>query len=180
MSNLPKRYSKTAIALHWIIAVMVIIALFIGGRGLAGIDNADPQKVSALQGHMIWGLVVGALMLGRIIVRFTARRPAPARTGNTFLDRMGGLVHTLLYLLVLAMVASGIGISVMTGLPEVVFQGIGSLPESFNELPPRIGHGLIAKILMVLILLHIAAALFHQFKLKDRLISRMGIGRSLD
>ncbi|MDG2089700.1 MAG: cytochrome b/b6 domain-containing protein [Gammaproteobacteria bacterium] len=180
MSNLPKRYSKIAITLHWLIATMVIIALFIGGRMLAGINNSDPEKVTALLGHMIWGLVVGALMLARIVVRFTVKRPAPVSTGNTILNHIGGLVHTLLYLFVIAMVASGIGISILAGLPEIVFQGIGELPTNFNDLPPRAAHGLIAKILMGLILLHIAAALFHQFKLKDRLLSRMGIGKAID
>ena len=91
MSEYPKRYSKTAIVLHWVVAIMVFMALFVGGRMLAEIDNADPEKISALQGHMIWGLVIGLLMLGRIIVRFTAKHPAPARTGNGLLDRLGGL-----------------------------------------------------------------------------------------
>lgn len=180
MSSLPKRYSKAAIFLHWIVAIMVIMALFIGGRMLAQIDNSDPEKISALQGHMIWGIVIGVLMLARIVVRFTAKRPAPARTGNALLDRLGGLTHTLMYLLVLVMVASGLGTSFLAGLPEIVFQGSGSLPASFNDLPPRMVHGLIAKILMVLILLHVVAALYHQFKLKDKLFSRMGIGKLED
>jgi len=157
---------------------MVFISLFIGGRMLAEIDNSNPEKVSALQGHIIWGLVVGVLMLVRILVRFTARCPAPTHTGNALLDRLGGLVHTLLYLLVIGMVASGLGTAILAGLPEVVFQGIGELPASFNDLSTRIAHGLIAKTLMVVIVLHVVAALFHQFKLKDRLLSRMGIGRA--
>jgi|TARA_B110000908_G_C10220441_1_gene435042 cytochrome b561 len=180
MNEFPKRYSKTAITLHWVIAVMVFMSLFLGGRVLAEIDNVNPEKISALQGHMVFGLLVGVLMLVRIIVRFTSRRPAPRSTGNSLLDRLGGLTHALLYLLVIGMVASGIGISILTGLPQIVFQGVGELPASFNGLPPWIAHTVIAKILMALIALHIAGALFHHFKLKDDLLSRMGIGRARD
>jgi cytochrome b561 len=180
MSEFPKRYSKTAITLHWVIAVMVFMGLFIGGKLLTEIDNADPEKIVALKGHMIFGLVVGVLMLARIVVRFTAKRPAPLRTGNALLDLLGKLTHTLLYLLVIGMVASGLGTSILAGLPEIVFQGIGQLPASFNDLPPRVAHGVLAKILMALILLHVAAAMFHQFKLKDKLLSRMGIGQPRD
>jgi len=180
MSNLPKRYSKIAITLHWVIAIMVFIALFVGGRMLVELDNVDPGKVFALQGHMIWGLVVGALMLGRIVVRFTVKRPAPARTGNALLDRLGGLTHTLLYLLVIGMVASGLGTAILAGLPEIVFQGIGQLPASFNDSLPRIVHGVVATILMAVVVLHVVGVLFHQLKLKDSLLSRMGIGKARD
>jgi cytochrome b561 len=41
----------------------------------------------------------------------------------------------------------------------------------------RYGHGYIAIILIALILLHFAAAMYHQFFRKDRLLSRMGIGK---
>ena len=180
MSELPNRYSKAAITLHWVIAVMVFMSLFIGGGMLAEMNNSNPEKTSALQGHMIWGLIIGVLMLARIVVRFTAQRPAPASTGNPLLDRLGGATHTLLYLLVIGMVGSGLASAILADLPEIVFQGTGELPASFNDLPPRIAHGVIAKILMALILLHVAAAFFHQFKLKDRLLSRMGIGQPRD
>lgn len=180
MNELPKRYSKTAIALHWITAVMIFIALVVGGPLLAEIDNSNPEKISALQGHMIMGLLVGVLMLVRVVVRVTSTRPAPKQTGSALLDRLGGLTHTLLYVLVFGMVASGIGMSILANLPEIVFQGVGELPTSFHELPPRIAHGIIAKILMALIVLHTVGALYHHFKLKDGLLSKMGIGRPRD
>jgi cytochrome b561 len=51
------------------------------------------------------------------------------------------------------------------------------LPD-FMLYPPRIGHGLGAMVLIALVLAHVAAALYHQFVLRDRLLARMGLGRS--
>ncbi len=147
---------------------------------LVEIDNADPEKLTALQGHMIWGLIIGILTLIRIVVRLTSAKPAPHKTGNKLLDKIGSSVHILLYVLVIGMVGSGVGTAILANLPDVVFQGIGMLPSNFNDLFPREAHGLFAIILMTLIILHITGSLFHQYILKDRLLGRMGIGRTRD
>ena len=76
-----------------------------------------------------------------------------------------------------AQCVSGVAMSVLSGLPAIVFQGVGSLPADFNALPPRAVHGIVAKLLMLLIALHIVAALYHQFVRRDGLLSRMGFGR---
>ena len=55
--------------------------------------------------------------------------------------------------------------------------GVGSLPVNFDALPPRAVHGIVAKLLMLAIGLHIAAALYHQLIRRDGLLSRMGFGK---
>jgi cytochrome b561 len=75
------------------------------------------------------------------------------------------------------MAASGIATAAMAGLPQVVFGGAGSLPPNFDAFPPRAAHGLIARLLMLAIGLHIAAALFHLLVRRDGLLSRMWFGR---
>jgi cytochrome b561 len=59
----------------------------------------------------------------------------------------------------------------------VVFGGVGSLPVNFDAIPPRVAHGVLAKLLLLLIGLHAAAALYHQFVRRDGLFSRMAFGR---
>jgi cytochrome b561 len=83
-----------------------------------------------------------------------------------------------LYLLLLLMAASGIATAVQAGLPGIVFGGSGALlPESFGIYRPRVAHGVIAKLLLALAVLHVLAALYHQFVRKDNLLSRMWFGR---
>ena len=172
------RYSPALVALHWILALMIVVALFVGGPGLSRIDNADPAKIGALQGHMTFGVIVLILMLIRLVVRLRSDKPPHADTGNALVDLAGKVLHWSFYVLVILMCLSGIGISISAGLPAIVFQGSGDpLPPDFFAYPPRIAHGIIANLLMLLVALHVIAALYHQFYLKDGLFRRMWFGK---
>ena len=173
----PKRYHAALVALHWLLAVILIVALAMGTFAVKTVPNSSPDKIGALQGHMIAGGLILLLTLLRLVVRLKTEHPAPATAGNALLDRLARTTHWGLYLLVLLMAGSGVAMSVMAGLPGIVFGGVGSLPANFDALPPRAVHGIVAKLLMLGIGLHVAAALFHQFVRRDGLLSRMGFGR---
>jgi cytochrome b561 len=51
------------------------------------------------------------------------------------------------------------------------------LPEDFWVYAPRAGHGITATVLILLIALHVGAALYHQFIRKDNLLARMWFGK---
>jgi len=88
------------------------------------------------------------------------------------------MAHYVLYLLVFAMAGSGIATSIQAGLPDIVFGGSGTaIAESMETLAPRIAHGIIAKVLFLTIILHVLAALYHQFIRKDGLLGRMWFGK---
>ncbi len=171
------RYHPLLVALHWLIALMVIVALVFGSLRLTAIPNDDPEKLFALRAHMSIGIMVLLLMLVRLATRSFSEKPPHASTGNALTDRLGVLTHWLFYLLIFAMAGSGIAMASMAGLPAIVFGGSGTpLPEDFSIYPPRIAHGIIATLIGLLLLLHVAAALYHQFVLKDGLFSRMWFG----
>lgn len=170
----PARYHPVHVILHWLIAFMVIGAITIG---MLYLDSPNtPEKIPYLQLHRAWGIVLFALMVVRLITRFTLKRPAPASTGNAFLDGVAKVTHFLLYFLVLGMLVSGLGISAQANL-TAIFQGQAELPADFRIYLPRIGHGLMYSVLFLVILLHIGAALYHQFILKDNLLARMWFGK---
>ena len=60
---------------------------------------------------------------------------------------------------------------------NVVVFGSGVLPSDFKAYTPRTVHGLVAKLAMGLVALHVVAALYHQFVLRDGLLGRMRPGR---
>ena len=61
-----------------------------------------------------------------------------------------------------------------TGLLPIVFGGSGAtLPADFYVFAARMLHGVIAPVLALLVVLHVEAALYHQFVLKDNLLSRI-------
>lgn len=175
MSAANRRYHLALRILHWVIAALVIFQLIIGGLVLS--DMPAAEKFLPLRGHIMFGLTIGVLVLVRLLTRFTTTRPPKAKTGNVALDRLGSTAHALFYVVLLAMVSTGIGIAVSAGLFGVFFGAGGSIPESFDALPPRAGHGLFAKILLTLIGLHVSGVIYHELFLKDRLLTRMGFGR---
>ena len=173
----PARYHGALVALHWLLALLLIAALAIGTFALKTVPNSSPDKSDALRGHMIAGGLILLLTLLRLAVRLKTAHPAPASTGYALLDRLAPATHWALYGLVLLMAGSGVAMSVLAGLPGIVFGGVGSLPVNLDALPPRAVHGIVAKLLMLAIALHIAAALYHQFVRRDGLLARMGFGR---
>ncbi|MEM1431666.1 MAG: cytochrome b/b6 domain-containing protein [Pseudomonadota bacterium] len=172
------RYHPVLVALHWLLALMILMALMAGGMVLSEMPNNDPEKVAALRAHMTVGLIIGSLMVIRLVTRLTTAHPPAADIGNAALNRIGKWTHWLFYALVLLMVGSGMGIAVLAGLPEIVFQGSGDpLPPDFSAYPPRMVHGLVATLLGLTILAHVGAFLYHQFVRRDGLFARMWFGK---
>lgn len=171
------RYHPLLVALHWLLAALILGGLIMGRFVLAATPNSDPAKMFSLQMHMSIGLVILVLMLIRLVVRLRSQKPPHADTGNALMNSLGRLTHWGFYALVIAMCASGIATARLAGLPDIVFGGSGApLPADFSEFAPRAAHGIISKLLGGLILLHVAGFLYHQFALKDRLFKRMWFG----
>jgi cytochrome b561 len=171
------RYHPLLVALHWLLAAMIIGGLIMGGNVLAETPNDDPFKLVSLRMHMGMGIAILALMLIRLATRVSTAKPPEADIGHPLLNRLGAATHWLFYLLVIAMCASGIAIANMAGLPAIVFGGSGEpLPADFSAFPPRAAHGIIATLLGLLILAHVGAWAYHQFVRKDGLIRRMWFG----
>lgn len=172
----PKRYSSLMVTLHWLTALLVVAA-FLAGKVIARIPNDDPAKLNPLGLHMNLGTITLLIIIIRFIARARTPRPDYASTGNALLDGLGKTVHYALYLLVFLMSVSGIALSAQSGLPKVVFFGSGSLPADFSDFASRALHGLIAPALLLLVALHVGAAFYHQFFIKDNLLSRMWYGK---
>ena len=173
------RYQPVLVALHWLMAVLLPIALLGGALVLVKIPNTDPMKIVALQQHFAGGILLLTLMLIRLIVRLSTIHPAQASTGSSILDRMAWLSHRLLYVLVVAQASSGLTMALQAGLPDVLFGGHGALPADFWVFPVRSVHYVISRLLMALIALHVSAALYHTFILRDGLLRRMWFGKRL-
>ncbi len=176
-SSQPTRYHPLLVTIHWLMALMIILALITGSFLLAETPNSDPGKVGMLRSHMTAGIAILLLMIIRLIVRIRTQKPAHADTGNALLNRAGVWTHWAFYALVIVMAASGIGISVLAGLPPIVFGGSGDpLPVDFSAYPPRFVHGMVANLLVLFVLLHVAAFAWHQWVKKDGLFRRMWFG----
>jgi cytochrome b561 len=174
-----QRYHPLLVALHWLMALMILLALAAGGLVLANMPPDSPEKVQGLGGHMIFGMAIGVLLILRLVTRTRSTHPPRAETGNEMLDRIGRWTHWGFYALIAGMVLTGLATALGAGLFPIVYGAAAeTLPPDLAAMPTRIAHGLIATILVALIALHLAAALYHQFVLKDGLLRRMWFGRS--
>ena len=173
----PSRYHPALVALHWVLASFIVLALGLGMFVLKTIPNSSPQKLEALRAHMIGAALILTLMVTRLAVRMLSARPEPATTGNPVLDRVARISHFAFYGLVAGMIATVLTTAVLADLPSIVFGGSGApLPESFAAFPTRVVHGALAKAFVALILIHVTAALYHHFVLRDGLLKRMWFG----
>ena len=172
----PVRYHPVHAALHWMMFLLVVMMLGVGKFVMPGVPVDDPQKPFMLQTHAFIGVFIAILLVIRLVLRFTVKRPVPADAGNAFLNFLAKAVHFLLYLLLIGMAISGLGLFQMADLPAI-FSGDAPYPPDFFVYLPRMGHGLVSTLLLLLILLHVGAALYHQFILKDNLLSRMWFGK---
>lgn len=171
------RYHPVLVALHWLLAVLIIAALALGALVMAKLPNSDPMKLEALRSHMFGGGLILTLMLVRLFVRTRTAHPQAATAGHSLLDKVAWASHRMFYVLIIAMVASGATVALQAGLFETVYGGRGTLPPDLWVYPIRSVHYLISRLLMGLIALHIAGALYHTFILKDGLLRRMAFGR---
>jgi len=149
-----------------------------------GLPQQGGQSIfSAIGIHMIVGTAILVLLIIRLIVRWRTKHPEWASAGNKFFDWIGGLTHFGLYLLTFGMVITGIILADQRGMLARVF-GIGSTPTpgSFRRGGFSLGflHGEIWTLLLLLIIVHVGAALYHQFILKDNLFGRMWYGKTAE
>jgi len=171
------RYHPLLVVLHWAMALLIIAALALGALVMVKIPNTDPMKFEALRSHMAGGMVILGLMLIRLLIRARSAHPAPASAGHPILDWLAWASHRVFYVTVVAMASSGIIMALQTGLFDAVFFGHGSLPADLWVFPIRSVHYALSRLLMTLIAVHIVAALYHAFVLRDGLLKRMFFGR---
>lgn len=165
----PKRYNPALVTLHWLTVILILGAAFLvpeeGARGSSPIDI-----------HMIFGALLLIVMLARLVVRFTTKRPAWADAGNNFFNWIGELTHIGLYVFTFVILIFGGYIAYQRNL---FFYVLGNGAVSFARRG-FLGafHSLGWFVIVLLLLLHVGAALYHQFILKDNLLSRMWFGKA--
>ncbi|MBI5945746.1 MAG: cytochrome b/b6 domain-containing protein [Chloroflexi bacterium] len=174
--NTPARYHPLQVGFHWL-TVILVFAAFVLGKSMSGLPN-DAGKIVPLGAHMLLGVITLVVIIARFITRLRLPKPAHVTAGNAFFDWVGKLVHYALYALVFLMTVSGMSLSFQSGLMPIVFGGSGaSLPADFFEFTSRMLHGFIAPALLLVVVLHVGAALYHQFMLKDNLLARIWFGK---
>jgi cytochrome b561 len=174
------RYDRTAILLHWAIAFLIATAFLLG---LTVDDFSKTYKDMVVNAHSLLGLGVLLLTLIRIGWRLGHPPPPAPKSTSAWMERISKLTHALLYFLMLSIP--------LIGLPTLFYRGRGldfglfQLPAFLTRTPAVFRpltelHELGAYALIALAAGHVAAALYHQWVLRDTLMARMLPGRNLE
>jgi cytochrome b561 len=173
------RYTWQAMALHWLLAVLIIGMLWLG-FSLEDIPRNTPARGFYVNLHKSFGVLVLLLVLLRTAWRATHKAP-PLPAGMPRWQAQAAVwSHWLLYLCMLLQPLSGYLASAF-GKFGVKFFGI-PLPQWAWESKPIQSffgtiHGVVAVTLLVLVALHVAAALKHLLVDRDQVFQRMWPGR---
>lgn len=172
-----RRYSNTAVAIHWITVVLVLFQIWLG------LSFADLAQGATRTKLFTWHKTIGSVILLLTIARLTYRMTNPPPALPADLPKWERLAavwnHRLFYLLLIVLPIGGlVAISghakgpttpLLGGIPLPVFPGIS---KDMGEMAGNL-HSLMAWALMALIAIHFLAALKHQFVDKSSASGRM-------
>lgn len=194
--NPSSRYTKTAIALHWLIALGIFFMFALGwfmheiprdAPKQMGFDLFDlgiytwqlAEEVSPrtfyFNLHKSVGVTLLALIVLRVLWRFTHTPPAMLTSYKAWERKLATAAHHLLYLLMIAMPLAGL-IMAINSKYGVVWFGIDliggldnkDMREAFKEVHESVG-----ALLLLVIILHIVGAIKHKVIDKDGTMERM-------
>ena len=188
------RYSSVAMLLHWTIAAAIVLQVVLAGR----MEGRTPEAFAIVQLHKSIGISILLLSLLRLIWRFLKPPPPDPASLAAWERRLSRIVHWGLYAVMIGMPLTGWLATSASRLafPTLLFgvvpwphiPGLADLAPSAKAMWHEVGevsHELIIKGAYVLVALHVAGALKHQFSGRDepvlpRMASWLRFERRLD
>lgn len=167
------RYDNFAIFLHWI-TVILVLAQF----GLAETWGwfARPTRHVMIVTHMSFGIILSVVIVTRIVWRLIPGHQMPAAVSG-WTEKASKAVHYLLYAMLAAEAVLGFLLR-WSGNEAMSFFGL-LLPPPFSPFS-KPAHHLVGELhnlngwaIIILAAGHAAAALYHHYVLRDRVLSRM-------
>jgi cytochrome b561 len=177
LTNTKKSWGAIAQGLHWLIFILLVGQLAVG----LYMEDLEPndEKWQLYGLHKSFGLVILLFVVSRIVWRLKNMIPNEPNAPKWQL-KVAHFVIMGLYFLMLAIPVNGILMSLMGGHP-ISFFDLFTIPaweknEAFAGIMNQ-GHTILAYILIAAICLHVGAALYHHFVMKDDVLKRMLPGR---
>lgn len=169
-----QRFNPLQRLLHWVMAACILAMFFIG---VGMVSTIRPKFLPLVATHKSLGIVILVLVLVRLVVRLRYGAPALPRDLPEPMKLAAELSHYGLYALMIAMPLIGWAMMSAAEYPVVVFGGVHLppiLPQS-DRLHSLLwdAHYYLAFCFFALVLLHIAAALFHALVRRDGVFETM-------
>jgi cytochrome b561 len=179
--NANQRYHSVSIILHWVLGA-ALVAIFLFGTYMSDLPFS-PERLKLFNWHKWAGISI--LLLSALRLLWRLKHPAPAlpakieRAMPAWQLKAHQLTHVALYALFFVVPLVGWAYTSAAGFPVVLF-GVIQLPDwvSADKALAAVikpWHQISAFALAGLVVLHVGAALKHQFVDKDGLLQRMSL-----
>ncbi len=174
-NSVPARYTRTAIALHWLTFVLIAsgfaLAMYMTDLPLS------PQKHKYFSWHKWIGVTIFMLVAARLAWRLIHPPPPLPAAMPAWQQRTVALTHAALYVLMLAIPATGWLYSSASGV-STVYLNLLQLPDFLKENKAlaaqlKLVHITLNYAMLTLVVIHVAAALKHQLVERDGVLGRM-------
>lgn len=180
LRNSPKAWGSVSKTLHWAMAAIIIFAsiyVLIINDSMPGFKSTPILFITGMHLHKTLGLLALALIVLRALWVFTQKRPALPETMSRHEKIASKLAHYALYALMIAVPVFGWLSSSAFGSPTNVFGWftVGNIWPRDREILPFFyySHKYLAWALIVLVAVHIVAALWHHILRKDNVLRSM-------
>ncbi|TNF93063.1 MAG: cytochrome b, partial [Gammaproteobacteria bacterium] len=174
----PRDWGLVTITLHWLTAILIFITIPLGI--VAENWHLSPTKLDLFVLHKSLGLLILAFIIFRIIWRLFNSRPDFPRNTTAIQYRLAISTHYLLYLLLILLPVSGWVINDsgnfpykwfwLIPMPDILAKDTGLKDVATTT------HTFLVILFVIILLLHVIAALRHHFVLHDNVLMRM-LGR---
>lgn len=174
MRNTEQQWGWPSKLLHWLTALLILIQIPLGYY--ADDLQRSPLKLELFGWHKSLGMVILLLAIMRLLWRMAGSIPA-LPNATLLQQRLAGLGHSLLYGLMLALPISGWVMSSAANRPINLFwlvevPAITGPNKALKDIAEEV-HEVSVTLLLVVLAVHIGAALWHHFKLRDSVLKRM-------
>jgi len=168
MSDTPRRFALSQRLLHWLMAACIIAMLFIG---VGMVSTVAPTYLPLILIHKTLGFALLVLIAIRLALRRHYGAPPLPTDLAPAMKLAARLSHQLLYGSMIVMPLLGVGMLWAAAYPVVLYGGIriaALLPQS-DRLHTLLwnAHVYLGFAFFALVLLHLAAALFHALVRRD-------------
>jgi cytochrome b561 len=175
MSGVRQRFTPLQRLLHWLMAVCILSMLFIG---VGMVSTIAPKYLPLISIHKTLGIAILVLALIRLAVRLRSGAPALPPDLPEPMKLAAHLSHYALYALMIGMPLLGWAMLSTASYPVVLYGGLWlpsilPLSDSLHTLLWN-AHYYLAFLFFAVILMHLAAALFHALVRRDGVFETMG------
>ncbi|MDE5423072.1 cytochrome b/b6 domain-containing protein [Ancylomarina sp. DW003] len=169
-NDLTKKFSRSTRVTHGITALL-ILALFPMGKYMEGLEISE--KMGLVKIHAILGIIVLVLTIIRTISFFKHERPTDLKTGSKFNDKLAVWIHNIFYFLLFGIAISGLAAMILGGYGEALKTGVIDIIKPHSEIPPMKAHGIMATVMIILLVMHVAGFIKHLVLKKENTLKRI-------